>query len=99
MFVTGETEVELRKGKLGLPKEFHLRNKELYGCWEREDRLVLSDNPKALTMAVGTSKDVHTYRVGNDSSIQLSKDFQDCMARIYGNVSTIDITIFQRESE
>lgn len=92
MFLTGETKAEIYDNKVYLPREYHLRGKELLCKWLDDDTLILSDSEKSLDYATGRKNLYGRIRVDANSGISIPARLRGYKAVIKGNISTIEIT-------
>jgi hypothetical protein len=92
MFLIGEAKGKVLNGKLELPKEYHLKRKDLLGKWLGKNRLYLSDSAHSLRFVTGDiSPEISVY-VDGDDRIGLPTIYENSLVEIKGCVSTIEVT-------
>jgi hypothetical protein len=91
MFLFGQGQGLVRKGRLMLPKEFHLKHKQLFYCWKDENTLYLSDSKGALHYAASREIGTGTIKVDAKDRIDKLERFENNRATILGNLTTVEI--------
>jgi hypothetical protein len=91
MFVIGETTSKVIKGKLELPKEYHLKRRKILGEWKGEDILYLSDSDKALHFITGRENVCFQVRIDKEDRIEIPREFDNAIVEIKGCISSIEI--------
>lgn len=96
MFVIGETTETVHSGRLQLPKEYHLSQRELFCRWKNEDTLILSDAESSLNFVAGRNALLYTVKTDKESRIGLPDGYEGRQARITGNITTIEVNFEER---
>lgn len=91
MFLFGQGQSVVRKGKLLLPKEFHLKKKQLFYTWRDPNTLYLSDSLGALYYAAGHENVTGTIMVDAKDRIENLDRLENYKATIKGNLTTVEI--------
>lgn len=91
MFLFGETQERVRNGKLILPKQFHLKKKQLLSAWKDENTLCLSDTTGVLYYMAGKNAQIQTISIDADDRIVNLDKFEQRIAQIYGRISFVEI--------
>jgi hypothetical protein len=92
MFVTGEAKDKVSNGKLTLPKEYHLKKKDILGKWKGTGMLYLSDSAKSLQFITGDTSPAFIIHVDSEYRIDLPSIYEDFIVRIIGCITTIELT-------
>lgn len=92
MFLIGETKSKVINGKLSLPKEYHLKKREILGKWKGLDVLYLSDAEKSLNFIAGKDSSCFHVRIDNEDRIELPREYENAFVEIKGCISTVEIT-------
>ncbi|MFU0828125.1 MAG: hypothetical protein ACFWTJ_11500 [Lachnoclostridium sp.] len=99
MFLIGETTNKVINGKLSLPKEYHLKKRELLGKWAGENVLYISDSEKSLNFAAGKENASQKIKVDNDDRIEVPRKFENALAEIKGCITSIEITFHKKNEQ
>lgn len=93
MFAIGETTAMVSSAKLKLPKEYNLRKKDrtIYGIWQGETLLYLSDEVRPLKAKMGRDKRIYKVNIDSKSNITVPSYLDNAKAVIRGCISTIEI--------
>jgi hypothetical protein len=91
MFLVGEAKAKVLNGKLELPKEYHLKRKDLLGKWLSENKLYLSDSAHSLRFATGDISPAIKVSVDGEDRIALPTSYENSLVEIRGCVSTIEV--------
>ncbi len=97
MFVIGETRGKVINGKLSLPKEYHLKKRDILAKWKGDNKLYLSDSVKSLQFATGSYSPAFTIHVDSEDRIEVPTHFENADVRIEGCISTIEISFIRNE--
>lgn len=92
MFLIGEVKGKVSNGKLEMPKEFHLKRKDLLGKWVGKNKLYLSDSARSLRFATGDSSPEISIYVDGEDRISLATIYENSRVEIKGCISTIEVT-------
>lgn len=98
MFLFGETTEKVINNKLSLPKEYHLRKREILGKWKNDNTLYLSDSDKALNFIAGRDTKSFHVKVDVEDRIDLPKDFDNALVYIKGCISSVEL-VFHKQQE
>lgn len=91
MFVIGEIAETVHGGRLQLPKEYHLGQKDLFCRWKNKDILILSDAESSLNFVAGRNNLLYNIKVDKESRIGIPYEYEGRQARIIGNITTIEV--------
>ena len=97
MFLVGEVKTKVCNGKIQMPKEFHLREKELIGKWKNDETLIISDNEGAISFVAGREKTFFKIILDTELRLEVSSEYEGGDAFIKGNVSTIEVKLKNRK--
>jgi len=92
MFVIGEAKGKVSNGILELPKEYHLKRKDLLGKWLGKYKLYLSDSAPSLRFATGDISPAISVYVDVEDRIVLPTIYENSHVEIKGCISTIEVT-------
>lgn len=92
MFVIGEANEKVSFGKLTLPKEYHLKKKDIMGKWKGEHTLYLSDSARSLRFATGDNSPEFNIHVDGEDRILLPTIYDNYIVKITGCITTIEVS-------
>lgn len=95
MFLTGETTAKVVNGKLALPKEYHLKRRDILGKWKGTDTLYLSDSEKSLNFIAGRETLCFQVKIDMEDRIEISNEYENAFVEIKGCISSVEL-IFHR---
>ena len=91
MFLIGETTGIVCNGKLSLPKEYHLKKRDLLGKWKDANRLYLSDSEKSLNFIAGREGSCFHARIDAEDRLEVSLEYENAFADIKGCISSVEL--------
>ncbi|MHB8127801.1 MAG: hypothetical protein ACYDEX_02195 [Mobilitalea sp.] len=94
MFVFGETKEKVVDGKLALPKEYHLKKRNLVGKWRDEQTLYLSDNEKSLNRIAGKRNESFIVYLDMGEKISIPDKYENFIVEIKGCITAIELVFF-----
>ncbi|NLZ80580.1 MAG: hypothetical protein GX913_02050 [Clostridiales bacterium] len=98
MFVIGQARGKILNRKLVLPKEYHLKKKNILGIWKDKKTLYLSDSAKSLRFVSGDDTLAFNVYVDSEDRIDLPSIYENSIAEINGCITTIEISIVDNYS-
>ncbi|MHB8130304.1 MAG: hypothetical protein ACYDEX_15030 [Mobilitalea sp.] len=96
MFVIGKAKGKVSNGKLELPKEYHLKRKDLLGKWSSKYTLYLSDSAPSLRFVTGDITPAIRIYVDSEDRIVLPDIYENSLVEIRGCVSTVEVTFINK---
>jgi len=96
MFLVGEVKGKVSNGKLELPKEYHLKKKNILGKWLGKNKLYLSDSAHSLRFVTGDITPEISVYVDAEDRIVLPNIYENSLAEIKGCISTIEVTFINK---
>jgi hypothetical protein len=97
MFLIGEAKGKVINGKLELPKEYHLKRKDLLGKWLGNNKLYLSDSAHSLRFVTGDISPAISVYVDGEDRIGLPTMYENSLVEIKGCVSTVEVTFIKKD--
>lgn len=92
MFLIGETTEKVINGKLYLPKEYHLKKKDLLGKWKDENTLYLSDSQQSLRFATGDNSSIFNIYVDGEDRIEIPASHEGSIVQITGCITSVELS-------
>ena len=89
MFAVGQTNAQVVRKKVSMPREFNLRKKgrKIYGAWVGDRCLYLSDEEKVLRAKAGRE----LMSVDTENRIRVPASLEHANVSIRGCISTIEL--------
>ena len=107
MFAVGQTNAQVVRKKVSMPREFNLRKKgrkraeetrrkrkkgrKIYGAWVGDRCLYLSDEEKVLRAKAGREDQVKLMSVDTENRIRVPASLEHANVSIRGCISTIEL--------
>lgn len=93
MFVIGTSEAIVHHNKLELPKEYRLKknNRTIYGVWQGEKKLYLSDDVRVLKQKVRQDGMIFEASIDIGNHVKVPRSMDQAHATIRGCITTIEI--------
>ncbi|HKL98692.1 MAG TPA: hypothetical protein VJZ06_02135 [Mobilitalea sp.] len=96
MFLIGEAKGKVSNGKLELPREYHLKKREILGKWKGEGVLYLSDSEKSLNFIAGRETLCFMARIDSEDRIEMPHEYENASVEIKGCISTVELTFHKQ---
>lgn len=91
MFAIGEARSKVLHTHLELPKEYHLKRKKIYGSWEGDCILYLSDEKASLLAKTGKASIIFEPKIDAYDRLEVPLRLENKEAIIRGCITTIEI--------
>ena len=93
MFAVGQTNAQVVRKKVSMPREFNLRKKgrKIYGAWVGDRCLYLSDEEKVLRAKAGREDQVKLMSVDTENRIRVPASLEHANVSIRGCISTNEL--------